>query len=63
MTEYRKTLYPPIQPYMHDKLQVSDIHSLYYEQSGNPEGNPVFVLHGGPGGGLNYLDRNLIFRL
>ena len=32
-------------------LQVSDIHSLYWEISGNPEGKPVVILHGGPGGG------------
>jgi proline iminopeptidase len=50
--EYKRTLYPPIEPYMHDMLKVSDIHSIYYEQSGNPEGNPVLVLHGGPGGGF-----------
>jgi proline iminopeptidase len=32
-------------------LQVSEIHSLYWEVSGNPEGQPVVILHGGPGGG------------
>jgi proline iminopeptidase len=32
-------------------LDVSDIHSIYYEQVGNPEGKPVIFLHGGPGGG------------
>merc|ERR1712137_248812 len=29
----------------------SDVHTLYYEECGNPEGNPAVVLHGGPGGG------------
>jgi len=43
--------YPPIDPYDKGFLQVSDIHKLYYEQSGNPEGLPAIVLHGGPGGG------------
>jgi proline iminopeptidase len=33
-------------------LKVSDIHSLYYEQCGNPHGQPVVFLHGGPGGGI-----------
>ena len=42
-----RTLYPKIEPYMTDFLKVSDIHSLYFEQSGNPEGKPVVVLHGG----------------
>lgn len=29
----------------------SDIHTIYWEESGNPQGKPVVVLHGGPGGG------------
>jgi len=32
-------------------LKVSPIHNLHYEQVGNPQGKPVVVLHGGPGGG------------
>ncbi|MGC9528958.1 MAG: prolyl aminopeptidase [Limnospira sp.] len=44
-------LYPPIEPYAEGQLQVSSLHTLYFEQSGNPEGQPVVVLHGGPGGG------------
>src|SRR3712207_349871 len=47
-----KTLYPPIEPYDRGRLPVSDIHTLYYEECGNPEGQPVVFLHGGPGGGL-----------
>ncbi|HQR37093.1 MAG TPA: prolyl aminopeptidase [Blastocatellia bacterium] len=47
------TLYPPIEPYDHGMLPVSDVHTLYYEQSGNPNGKPVVFLHGGPGGGSN----------
>lgn len=33
-------------------LPVSDKHTLYYEEHGDPTGRPVVVLHGGPGGGL-----------
>lgn len=44
-------LYPPIEPYAEGKLQVSSLHTIYFEQSGNPKGKPVVVLHGGPGGG------------
>ncbi|MAF77554.1 MAG: prolyl aminopeptidase [Halobacteriovoraceae bacterium] len=44
-------LYPEIEPYHTDTLSVSDIHTLYYEEVGNPEGRPVVFLHGGPGGG------------
>ncbi len=32
-------------------LSVSDQHTLYWEESGNPKGVPVIALHGGPGGG------------
>jgi proline iminopeptidase len=44
-------MYPPIEPYHSGMLQVSDLHSIYYEVSGNPNGKPVVFLHGGPGGG------------
>jgi proline iminopeptidase len=47
-----KTLYEPIEPYDRGRLAVSKIHTLYYEQCGNPQGRPVVFLHGGPGGGL-----------
>ncbi|MEO0399707.1 MAG: prolyl aminopeptidase [Pseudomonadota bacterium] len=44
-------LYPPLSPHATGILRVSDIHSIYYEVSGNPNGVPVVVCHGGPGGG------------
>ncbi|MBS1789282.1 MAG: prolyl aminopeptidase [Acidobacteria bacterium] len=47
-----KTLYDPIEPYLQGMLKISDIHELYFEQCGNPDGQPVVFLHGGPGGGL-----------
>src|SRR3546814_2238936 len=34
-------------------LAVDGRHTLYYEQCGNPDGKPVVILHGGPGGGCN----------
>src|ERR671928_338760 len=46
-----RDLYPPLEPYDEGMLPVSPVHTLYYEQSGNPEGAPVVFLHGGPGGG------------
>lgn len=52
MTDAR-ALYPPIEPYETGMLPVSDLHTLYYEVSGNPEGRPVVFLHGGPGGGTS----------
>jgi proline iminopeptidase len=46
-------LYPSIVPYNHGMLKVSDIHTIYYEEVGNPKGQPAVVLHGGPGAGCN----------
>ncbi|EGG22079.1 Proline iminopeptidase [Cavenderia fasciculata] len=51
--DYPRTLYPPIQPYKEHRLKVSDIHELYVEESGNPQGNPILFVHGGPGGGCS----------
>lgn len=45
-------LFPPITPYRTGMLPVDGIHTLYYEESGNPRGTPVVFLHGGPGVGL-----------
>ena len=46
-------LFPPIEPYNTGFLKVSDRHEIYYEECGNPRGNPVIFLHGGPGGGTD----------
>ncbi|UZD66624.1 prolyl aminopeptidase [Marinobacter sp. AN1] len=45
------TLYPEIEPYTRHRLAVDPPHELYLEESGNPDGIPVIVVHGGPGGG------------
>ena len=53
-TKTRKDLlYPAIEPYRVGRLQVSPLHRLYFEESGNPGGKPVVFLHGGPGGGTD----------
>ncbi len=46
-------LYPPIDPFDQRVLDVGDGHRLYVEQCGAPDGVPVLVLHGGPGGGCS----------
>lgn len=46
-----KTLYEPTPKFDEGFLKVSDLHSIYYSQYGNPNGKPVVFLHGGPGGG------------
>ena len=47
----RRELYPAIEARRSGWLKVSDIHEIYWEESGNPAGKPVVFLHGGPGGG------------
>ncbi len=47
-----RELYPPVEPYKHEYLEVSPIHTIHYEECGNPEGKPVLLVHGGPGGGI-----------
>lgn len=47
-----RDFYPPIEPINKGFLKVSDIHNLYWEECGNPQGQPVVFLHGGPGGGI-----------
>lgn len=44
-------LYPPIEARRTGFLRVSDLHEIYWEESGNPQGLPVIGIHGGPGGG------------
>lgn len=46
-------LFPPITPYASGFLSVDDTHNLYWEQSGNPQGIPIVLLHGGPGAGAS----------
>ncbi|MBB1088449.1 prolyl aminopeptidase [Lysobacter sp. SG-8] len=48
-----RKLYPEIEPFNTGKLDVDDRHTLYFEECGNPEGKPVVILHGGPGGGCS----------
>jgi proline iminopeptidase len=46
-------LFPQIDPFDQRMLDVGDGHRIYVEQCGNPDGLPVVVLHGGPGGGCS----------
>lgn len=45
--------FAPIEPFESGFLDTGDGHQIYYEVSGNPAGEPVLVVHGGPGGGTN----------
>lgn len=46
-------LYPPIDPFDQRSIDMGDGHRIYMEQCGRPDGIPVLVLHGGPGGGCS----------
>ena len=46
-------LFPNIEPFNTFYLPVSDLHTIYIEESGNKNGKPVIFLHGGPGGGVD----------
>lgn len=48
-----RSLYPPIEANFTGYLDVDGTHSIYYEESGNPNGAPVVFLHGGPGCGTS----------
>lgn len=49
--------YPELEANFTGRLKVSEIHELYYEESGNPKGDPVVFVHGGPGGGSSPKNR------
>jgi len=51
-----KKLFPQIEPFDSGYLEKG-MHSIYYEQCGNPKGKPAIFLHGGPGGGAGKLSR------
>lgn len=57
MSSKLRDLYPELEPFDKEYLKVSDIHSIYVEQSGNKTGKPVIFVHGGPGGGTSPRDR------
>ncbi len=52
-----RPLYYPLEPFNRGMLQVSELHNIYFEECGNPNGKPVVFLHGGPGGGLQTIYR------
>jgi proline iminopeptidase len=48
-----REFYPEIEPFQTGLLKVSSLHTLYFEQVGNPQGKPIVFVHGGPGGGVD----------
>ncbi len=51
-TAPRTGLFPTRKPYRQGNLRVSRIHTIHFEECGNPRGKPLVFLHGGPGGGI-----------
>jgi proline iminopeptidase len=51
--------FPAIEPFEQGLLDVGDGQLIYWETSGNPEGKPAVVLHGGPGSGSSPERRRL----
>ncbi len=54
-----RDLFPSIEPYASGMLRVDGIHTLYWEECGNPQGVPAVFLHGGPGEGASPSARRL----
>jgi proline iminopeptidase len=50
---FMRELFPPTEPYEQGFLAVSALHTIHYQQVGNPQGKPAVFLHGGPGGGID----------
>jgi proline iminopeptidase len=53
----RRDLYPPIEPHRTGRLRLDSLHTMYWEESGNPRGVPALFLHGGPGAGATPVHR------
>lgn len=52
-----QVLYPDIRNNQEYRLKVDELHTLYVEECGSPEGIPILFVHGGPGSGCNKHDR------
>ena len=53
----RGDLFPEIGPLETGYMPLSGGHVMYWEQVGNPRGQPVLFLHGGPGAGAGAVHR------
>jgi proline iminopeptidase len=51
-TKRLRDLFPKSKPYSSGQLKVSTLHTIHFEEYGNPRGTPLVFLHGGPGGGI-----------
>ena len=52
-------LFPPLEPIQKGFLHLGEEHQMYWQASGNPRGEPVVWLHGGPGSSASPMHRRL----
>ena len=57
MNDDTYNLHPEIEPFNKNHLKVGDLHQIYYEECGSPDGISVVFLHGGPGSGCSPTQR------
>jgi proline iminopeptidase len=57
MRQDNYNLYPEIESFNKNWIKAGDLHQVYFEECGNPEGVPIIFLHGGPGSGCNPMQR------
>jgi len=50
-------LYPHVEPHHHAYLERGAGGRIYYEECGNVKGEPIVMLHGGPGAGCSAMSR------
>lgn len=50
-------LFPEIKPYRRHQLRVSELHEIYVDEAGNPDGIPLLFVHGGPGAACDATSR------
>ncbi len=55
----RLSLFPPVVPFATGWLAVGDGHEIHFQRSGNPDGEPLLFIHGGPGSGSSGDQRRL----
>ena len=57
LTHAWQSMYPPLQSHAQGWLDVGDGHEVYWQECGNPLGQPALFVHGGPGAGCTADDR------
>ena len=59
MNPSHENLFPPITPFREGLLALDGSHQMHWQLSGNPDGDPVLWIHGGPGSSASPMHRRL----